>query len=82
MRFNVDFSDLGLTNHIFRDPLGVSIVCKGIVSSRLQCRNCCCLGYGIREDMRMLVKAIPVLNGYLTDLSIIDIHILHQQVPV
>jgi len=38
MRLNVDFSDLGLTNH---DPLGVSVVCKGIVTSRWQYHGCC-----------------------------------------
>jgi len=30
----------------------------------------------------MLAKAIPILHDYLTQLSIIDAHILHQQVPV
>jgi len=39
-----------------------------------------CLGYGIHEDMRMLIKAIPVLHDYVTRLSIIDAHVLHQQV--
>ena len=28
----------------------------------------------------MLVKAIPVLHDYLSQLSVIDAHILHQQV--
>ena len=40
------------------------------------------VGYGIQEDMRMLVKAIPVLHSYLAQLKIIDMHILHQQVSL
>jgi len=30
--------------------------------------------------MRMLVKAIPILQSYLSQLTIIDIHVLHHQV--
>jgi len=41
---------------------------------------CCCLGYGIQEDMRKLTEAIPILRSYLTQLKIIDALILQRHV--
>jgi len=37
-------------------------------------------GYGIKEDVHMLVRSIPVMQNYVSNLNLIDLLELHNEV--